>query len=154
MEGVSPSESGRIPVGELPTDRSFEALSRSLDQLRETLDRELAETQAVIRAAPAFGGESLVSVRDRRKATNWPALDRLLDQWRLDEDAANRSQYFQTPRDLMEVYGAPTDIYRPPNGMLFHYRKPGDSVDHAWYFRIQDGFVVEFFVEMDDDEDK
>ena len=51
----------------------------------------------------------------------------------------------------MLSYGPPTDIYRPSGGLLFHYKRGEDQPSR--YFRLQDGIVVEFWVEDPSEED-
>ena len=138
----------REVAGGAPAPESLEDLVRSLDALRTTIERESGETQDLIRSAPAFGGESLVALRDRRAAPDWAELTDLEQAWREDEEAADRSQYLLTPRDLVDRYGPPSAIYRPQGGMLFCYRQHAQGeAGPAWYYRIQDGYVVEFFLE-------
>lgn len=145
--------SARSPL-ELPTPASFEALARSLDAVRAAFERESAQTRELIRAAPGFPAESLREVRTRRGETDWSALEELEERWRTDPEAADRSQHFQTQRDLLEAFGPPTAIYRPESGMLFHYRRlPEDVPGPSSYFRLQDGFVVEFFIEGEPEEE-
>jgi len=145
---VEASESGLL-AGE-----PLETLARTLESVRVTFERELGETRSLIRAAPAFGGESLTNVRDRRRETDWVALESLERNWRVDTTQADRSQYFQTPRDLLEAYGPPTAIYRPKGGLLFHYRQQPEGVPGpSHYFRLQDGIVIEFFIEDETGED-
>ncbi len=121
------------------------ALTRVLRQAGESTDPSGALSLAV--------GESLSSVRDRRAVTDWVRLDELGESWRQDERGADRSQYFQTARDLLETYGPPTAIYRPDGGLLFYYRQgPEDLPGPAWYFRLQDGIVIEFFMEHEEEE--
>ena len=139
---------GNTPLVAPESIESLEDLVRSLDQLRATFERESGETQDLIQSAPAFGGESLVQVRDRRQDTDWNALTSLEERWREDPNAADRTQYFQTAQDLLEAYGPPTAIYRPKGGLLFYYRRlPEDVPGPSWYFRMQDGIVIEFYVE-------
>lgn len=128
---------------------SLDELVEALNALRLSLETESRRTQELLRDAPALGGESLLAVRERRIAPDWVALEDLEKTWRQDEDLADRSQYFQTARDLLETYGPPTAIYRPKGGgLLFHYRNiPLDTPGTSWYFRLQDGFVVEFWIE-------
>jgi hypothetical protein len=69
--------------------------------------------------------------------------------WRFDRTRASRSQYFQTARDLLRTYGPPSAIYRPQRGGLqFVYRAHAEGdAGTAWYFQVQEGYVVEFFIE-------
>ncbi len=109
----------------------------------------------MIRSAPVLGGEHLTEVRDRRVDPDWVALGVLEESWRRSQEVTDRSQYFQTPRELLEAYGPPTAIYRPSKGgMLFHYRHHAEGeAGPSWYFRLQDGIVVEFFVEDDESDE-
>lgn len=133
----------------------LDALVASLDALRELLARENDETQALIRSAPAFGGESLLDLRERRVDNDWVALGGLDELWQLDERRADRSQYFQTARDLLERYGPPTAIYRPSDSLLFVYRQAPEEVSgKSWYFRLKDGIVIEFWVELEGGEEE
>jgi len=147
-EPYSPAVRTEVPARE-PAPTTLDGLVQSLDALRGTLELESRRTHELLRAAPtALGGESLLKTRERRAETDWPALLRLEQSWRTDPVAADRSQYFQTARDLLETYGPPSAIYRPEGGLLFHYRRsPDQGGGPEWYFRLQDGFVVEFFVE-------
>ncbi|MEM9380364.1 MAG: hypothetical protein AAGB93_10490 [Planctomycetota bacterium] len=123
-------------------------LAARLDELRASLEFESRRTQEAIRSAPAFGGETLGDVRRRVTDVAWAALDGLEEDWRTDERSADRSQRFQTARDLLETYGPPSSIYRPKGGLLYVYRRHDDGqAGPAHYFRLQDGYVVEFFVE-------
>ncbi len=140
----------RVAIGDFPPPESFDALARSLDALRATLERESNETQSLIRSAPALGGETLIDVRDRRADVDWVALEALAERWHGDAHAADRSQYFQTSRDLLEAYGPPSAIYRPKDGLLFKYRDaPEDVPAPSWYFRLKDGIVIEFWLETE-----
>jgi len=140
--------SARRAVGSAPAAETFDQLIASLDALRATLEAESRRTQELIRRAPAFGGESLREVHDRSPGPDWGALGELERGWRADEREANRSQYLQTARDLLEAYGPPTAIYRPKDGLLFVYRRHAEGQSGpAWYFRLQDGMVVEFHLE-------
>lgn len=146
LEAPPPEPAARSPQGELPTPESFEALARSLDAVRVAFERESTQTRELLRAAPALH-ESLRELRTRRAEIDWAALEQLETRWRGDPEGADRSQHFQTARDLLEAYGPPTAIYRPKSGMLFHYRRAEGEPGPSWYFRLQEGFVVEFFVE-------
>jgi hypothetical protein len=127
---------------------SLDELVASLDALRATIEAETRRTQELIRDAPAFGGESLQSVRERNAATDWTALDRLESDWRTDGKAVDRSQQLQSPRDLLRAYGPPSAIYRPQGGMLFVYRRHAEGQSGpAHYFRLQEGMVIEYWVE-------
>jgi hypothetical protein len=144
------STDARREVAAGPEPQSLEGLIASLDALRASIETESRRTQELIRSAPAFGGESLSELRQRRTVTDWTTLEGLEQSWRADPDLASRSQYLQTARDLLESYGPPTAIYRPKGGMLFHYRRHAEgAAGPSWYFRLQDGLVVEFFVEDD-----
>jgi hypothetical protein len=149
LEAPPAERTARAPQGELSERESFDELAKSLDALRDTFERESSETQAVIRRSPAFGGESLVEARRRRSDVDWVALQDLEARWRSEPGLANRSQYFQTLHDLLETYGPPTAIYRPgKGGMLLHYRRaPEGTLGPSWYFKLEDGIVVEFFLE-------
>ena len=126
---------------------SLDELVESLAALRASLETESRRTQDLLRSAPALGGESLLETRQRRSAVDWPALERLEQSWRADARAADRSQYFQSARDLLETYGPPTAIYRQEKGgMLFHYSRSPKGVSGS-YFRLHDGIVIEFFVQ-------
>ncbi len=129
-------------------DGSMAALRESMDALRLAYEAESDETQEILRSAPALGGESVRAARERRSEVDWEALKVLETAWRSDPDAADRSQYFQTARDLVEAYGPPTAIHRPKGDLAFYYhRGPSQSPGPAWYFRIKEGLVVEFFID-------
>ena len=152
---------GRLPAAATPTEggastaeapvldgAALEALTASVDALRLSLERQRDGAYALETLAAGPAGESLARVRDRQPVTNWGRLDVLAEYWQLDEREADRSQYFQTPRDLLETYGPPTAIYRPKDGLLFSYRRqPEGEPGPVWYFRLKDGIVIEFFVE-------
>ncbi|MEM1452009.1 MAG: hypothetical protein AAF957_13895 [Planctomycetota bacterium] len=143
----SPSGGRRVAAdaGEVP---GLAELAASLDGLRASLETQSKRTQEAIRSAPAFGGETLSDVRRRVTSVEWGALDELEEQWRSDERATDRSQAFQTARDLLATYGPPSAIYRPKGGLLYVYRRHAEGqAGPALYFRLQDGYVVEFFVE-------
>lgn len=143
----APASSTRESEGPLPAT-SFDALIASLDLLRESLEKESAQTRELIRGMPGSKSESLAETRKRKTAPDWLALTELERSWRTDADQANRSQYFQTAQDLLEAYGTPTEIFRPKGGVLFYYRRhPEGSAGPAWYFRLQDSMVVEFWIE-------
>ncbi len=146
---VPPREpAGTNAEGGLPASASLATLAHEVGDLRAALERESSATRDLIRAPAPEPRESLLELRRRRPDNDWAALEELGERHRLDEDAADRSQYFQTPRDLLEAYGPPTAIHRPKGGgLLFHYRRePEGMPGTSWYFRVQDGFVVEFFV--------
>lgn len=95
-----------------------------------------------------LGGEPLLETKKRNAVTRWDDLAVLERAWRTDSDQANHSQYFQTAQDRLEAYGPPTEIFRPTGGLLFCYRRHAEgSAGPAWYFRLQDGIVVEFALE-------
>lgn len=139
----------RRAADELPAPQ-VEELLRGLDALRESFEAQTTRTLDTIAAAPIFQEEPLSRVRERRRDVDWPALEALRAEYEADPRAADTSQYFLSARELLEVYGPPSDIFRPSKGgLLFHYRRaPRDVEAPAWYFRVQDGFVVEFFVEV------
>ena len=129
---------------------SFTQLARSLDALRESFERETTATQEVLRSSPVFGEEALRVLRDEKLDPDWRALEELEQSWIANPEQANRSQYFLTPQDLLKLYGPPTNIYRPQGGLNFYSRQhpKGDS-GPAWSFRIQEGFVVGFWLEYE-----
>ncbi|MEM7307460.1 MAG: hypothetical protein AAF682_12355 [Planctomycetota bacterium] len=152
LNAPTPSLAGeREPVGAPAPAPDLDELVRSLDELRATLAQLAAEstrTQELLRTASAFGGDDLHRMSSERVGPDWAALELLGERWNGDPDEADRSQYFQTPRDLIAAYGPPSSIYRPKGGLLFVYRRhPEGQGGLAWYFRIQDGIVVEFFLE-------
>ena len=154
LDVPAPAMSARHPLASAPGPESFDYLIASLDALRATFEAESGRTRELIRSAPAFGGESLREIRGRSAGPNWIALDELERSWRTDGQQANRSQYLQTARDLLEAYGPPSAIYRPQGGILFVYRRHAEGeAGPAWYFRIQDGIVVEFFLEDEERDD-
>ena len=138
--------------GELPR---FDELIASLDALRASFEAESQRTQELIRSAPALGGESLSQLKQRSTVTNWSALDLLEDSWREDSEKASRSQYLQSAQDLVASYGVPSSIYRPKRGgLLFVYRRHEEGqAGPAWYYHVQDGMVVEFFLEDEEAEE-
>lgn len=138
----------RIPAGAPAPPDSLPELIADLDELRRTIAEESRLTREALRSAPLLGGEGLTEVRDRRRDPDWQALDRLLEAWRRDPRAADRSQYFQTARDLLETYGPPTRIFHSQEALLFHYRRhPEGETGPEWYFRLQDGMVIELQVQ-------
>lgn len=148
----APASAREVASGEAPITDMTELIV-ALDELRRSLAEESRATRQAL--ATTKGAERLVEVRDRRLDPNWPELDTLHEQWVKNEDHANRSQYFQTARDLLDKYGPPTAIYRPTGGMLFYYRRhPEGEAGPAWYFRLQDGIVIEFFVELEEANDE
>lgn len=127
---------------------SYSTLVASLDALRRSIEEDSMHTQEMLSRSPAGEGESLVTTRRRNTVTLWAELEALEQTWRVDEAAASRSQYFQTMKDLLQAYGPPTEIFRPKGGILFYYRNhPPGTPGPAWYFRLQDDMVVEFFLE-------
>lgn len=136
---------GQVAV---PDAETYADLIRSLDALRRSMEEDSQRTQEMLRNHAVDGGESLVTTRRLNTVTLWSELEALEKAWRIDEDAASRSQYFQTAKDLLLAYGPPTEIFRPKGGILFYYRNhPAGSAGPAWYFRLQDDMVVEFFLE-------
>lgn len=158
--GAPTSPSDRRLAGAPATDQhlppaDFAELIASLDALRHSLATEAQKTQALIRTAPAFGGETLNQVRKRRSEIDWHSLESLRAKWEHDADEANRTQYLQSAKDLVEAYGPPSAIYRPKDGLLFTYRGPEEEGrTRTWYFRLKDGFVIEFFVEWEELEEE
>ena len=124
------------------------ALIESMDALRASLNELASPIQAGKQASlPSIGGR-LRDARQRHPEIQWGTLDSLDEAWRNDSHAADRSQHFQTAKDLLVEYGPPSAIYRPKDGLLFVYRHhPEGAAGRAWYFRLQDGFVVEFWIE-------
>lgn len=145
----------REPAGApSPAPESLDELVASLGALRDAIELESRRTQELIRTAPALGGTSLDEARRRSPATNWVALEELEKQWHDDAQAVGRSQYFRTVRDVIETYGPPTAIYRPRDraDVLLHYRRgPEGEPGWSWYFRVHDGYVVEFWMEDEGD---
>lgn len=147
LDTPPPPGSARSAVSSGPAPESFDELIVSLDALRTTFEAESRRTQELIRTAPAFGGESLQEVLQRSSGPNWISLEELEKSWRADKSQANQSQYFQTSRDLLVAYGPPTAIHRPTGGLLYAYRRHAEGgAGPAWFFRMQDGIVVEFFL--------
>lgn len=147
---AAPSGSSeRSPAGGAEPAPSLDALVASLDALRAGIEAESRRTQQAIRDAPALGGERLSETRRRHRATDWSALATLAADYAADPAAAARAQNFQTAADLLETYGPPTAIYRPKRGgLLYHYRRQAEGEPGPnWYFQLQDGYVVEFFLE-------
>ena len=133
---------------------SFEELLAALEAMRGAIELESRRTRELLRDAGVPGAGSLRDAGGRSTTPDWAALADLERAWRGDPEEADRSQYFQTVRDLLETYGRPTAIYRPQNGMLFHYRRhPEGAAGPSWYFRLQDGMAVEFWVEDDGEEE-
>jgi hypothetical protein len=132
-----------------PGPKDLAALVASLDALRAGIEEESRRTREAIQGAPALGGESLLDVKRRKATPDWLALDELGERWRADERLASRTQYLQTARDLLGAYGPPSAIYRPSGGgVLFVYRRHAEGeAGPAWFFRVQDGMVIEFFLE-------
>ena len=138
----NPGKPGAADVG------SYAALIESLDALRASIEEDSLRTQEMLLRNPGGEGESLVTTRRRNTVTLWSELEALEQAWRVDEEAASRSQYFQTAKDLLQAFGPPTEIFRPKSGILFYYRNhPPGTPGPAWYFRLQDDMVVEFFLE-------
>ncbi|MFT5287065.1 MAG: hypothetical protein ACI8TQ_003241 [Planctomycetota bacterium] len=132
------------------TPQTLAELVRSLDSLRSSIEQESLTTQEMIRSGSAFGGESMLKLRDQKTDPSWIALEELEQSWHANPEAANRSQYFLTPQDLLKRYGPPTAIYRPQGGLNFYYRKhPKGESGPAWSFRVQDGIVVGFLVDYE-----
>jgi len=131
---------------------SLADLVRSLDALRASFERESASTQQALReSSPASASESgettMFELRNRKTEPDWFALELLEQSWRTDPAATNRSQHFLTPKDLLRIYGPPTQIMRPANGMNFSYHRAENGAGSpTWSFIIQDGFVIRFFV--------
>ena len=131
---------------------SLADLVQSLDALRASFERESATTQKTLRdtssAAPSESGAmTMFELRNRKTEPDWFALEMLEQSWRTDPAATNRSQHFLTPKDLLRIYGPPTQIMRPANGMNFSYhREENGAGSPTWSFIIQDGFVIRFFV--------
>lgn len=150
----APAADARRAVGEPLSALQVGELLRSLDALRLSFEAQTTRTLERIAEAPIFRDEPLSRVRERRRDVDWSALDALRAQYGADPRAADASQYFLSARELLEIYGPPSDIFRPSKGgLLFHYRRaPRDVEAPAWYFRVQDGFVVEFFVEVNRDD--
>ena len=154
--GMLASQREAVPGGKrasagselLDTDvEALRTLAVELGELRGFVQEEAAATRELLRTVPA-AQESLVEVSERLNQPDWGALGNLEARWRADAEATDKSQYFQSPRDLLEAYGPPTAIYRPKGGMMFHYRAAPEGVPGpSWYFRLQDGIVVEFFLE-------
>ena len=135
---------------------NFEALLGKLASLTQAVEQQGLQSQALLQQAieQTTTKESLFQLNHRRESVNWAALDELLLSWESNEEAASRSQYFQTPRELLELYGPPTAIYNPTRGTLYHYRKfPAGTPGPNWYFRVKEGSVIEFWVEMKNGED-
>lgn len=125
-------------------DSSSERWLSALEDVRATFATESHRTQELLRGAPALGGESLTEVRERRRDTDWNALEVFEAAWRRDSKAASRTCHFLTMRELLEAYGPPTDLYRPQGGLIFHYARDAGP---EWYFRLQDGTCIEAWVE-------
>ncbi len=152
---AAPRESADGAPAPGPAVADLGALAQSIDALRVTFQAETQRTQELLRSAPALGGESLIDVRARRSEIDWVALELLEERWNEDERASDRSQYFQSARDLIEAYGPPSAIYRPKGGVLFVYRRADPSVPaNSWYFRLQDDYVVEFWIEIEGGEEE
>ena len=144
---ASRAPSSREVVGGLPAP-SLDELVASLDALRVSIESNSQQTRDMLQTTIGDAGESLVETKERNTLTNWPALEGLEHEWRANPDQATREQYLQTARDLLEAYGPPTAIYRPKSGLLFHYRRHAEGAPGVeWYFRMQDGIVIEFYVE-------
>jgi hypothetical protein len=143
---------GAAPPAAAPDPRDREALAEmvdSLDALRRALELNTLVAEAVAQRAgrPSDGG--LFDASAIRHDVDWGALELLESSWRQDARATDRAQYFRSPADVLASYGPPSAIYRPARGgLLFSYRRAPDEVlGPTWYFRVQDGMVVEFFVE-------
>lgn len=144
-------DSDRAPAGVDASPRapeSLDGLIASLDSLRVSIENESRRTQEIMRSSPAFAGESMADVRERRATPDWAVLNDLQARWSLDQEATNRSQHLQTAQDLVATYGKPSTIYRPNGGILFVYRAHAEGeAGPASYFRLQDGMVVEYWLE-------
>jgi len=139
---------GGDPVPFVPQD--WDVLQGSLGALTKALEQQLAQGEAWLQRmqTPEGASESLFALKRRRHDNDWNALEQLRELWSTDEPAASRSQYFLTPRELLEAYGPPTAIYSPKSGTLYHYRRlPEDTPGPSWYFKALEGSVIEFWIE-------
>lgn len=131
-----------------PESDALTTLAEGIDAL--TLELETLRTQPSSRAAQAPNAQvSLLEMRDRRPEPDWERLGELEQSWRADERGTDRAQYFQSIHDVLELYGPPSAIYRPKSGgILLCYRKhPEGTAGPVWFFRYQEGMIVEFFFE-------
>ena len=126
----------------------------SLDALRVAVEAESERLHGALRDLDSERGPSLTDARERRPEANWDGLEELEKEWRLGGEASTRSELLSSVSELVERYGAPHSIYRPAGSLLFVYRRHEEGgAGPAWYFRIQDGIVVEFWVEDEEVED-
>ena len=131
---------------------SMADLVLSLDALRASFERQSATNQEGLRESSSdspldSGGTTMFELRNRRTEPDWFALDLLQQSWRTDSAATNRSQHFLTPKDLLRIYGPPSQIMRPASGMNFSYHREEDGAGSpTWSFIIQDGYVIRFFI--------
>ena len=102
--------------------------------------------------------EEYLALPDRKPQTVFPWLDRYVKpaQDHFGDELLLLAHFYMGGEivKLVERYGAPHSIYRPAGSLLFVYRRHEEGgAGPAWYFRIQDGIVVEFWVEDEEVED-
>jgi hypothetical protein len=142
---LSPGDLGRVPAGEAGLDAAeLRELVLSIESLRQRLDRTEAmwTTHAQAPADPL----SLDELREDKHEVDWMECRNFIDDWKLDQAAAEENLKFTSDRDLMKRFGPPTEVWSNEKGVHWVYGEDYNELTETYetqiFLRLRDGYVT------------
>jgi len=141
----------RVPRGASPAG---EGLTRAelQSELRALENRLASELRAAAddRPSPSPTAEILERIKAPGASPDWAAWQPVIDLWNQDRDAARREVKLLCAEQVLERFGAPTDVWSNTNGITWQYARDLDPVlrTHGLeiLLRIPDGYVTQLVI--------
>ena len=123
----------RLALSSVET-RLLDELAALREHLITELDRELVPTL----------------IRDGAGEVNWGAWEEVVALWHEDPDRARADVKLLTAEEVLDRFGAPSDVFVNPNGLTWQYARDPDPTTGRppleIILRIPDGYVVQLVV--------